>query len=558
MHFSIPYTSEIADETGKFVAFNIHVNGAAHCAVRYSQLAQLNDEIRRQFGSDDLKEFPPKKIKFLKLGAEELEERREKLEKWIQSVSQVQKIVKSSLFQAFFLSAQQEAAQLEAEEVTLDIYLCNGNKETLPVLSTDQSEDILEAFCRKIKLPDKLIYYFGLFLMNVHEDGTEELVRKVQDFESPYISLKDLAGDHRIVLRTWYWDPRYDDDLMENSIAVKLLYVQALHDVELGWFRASKQELKQLSALKAKKSKREYLQLLRSIGHYSFIQMLPCTADFPLANIPGIVSLGPHQLILEVKTKTGETKEFNFQVTRMRCWKVVTCGSRMELSFDYLFSKEKLKWVKIQASQAIFMSVCLQGIVDELLMKRDGTKFKEPSDRVRVTRTLHIKKREVLSTTEMPEMPEIPEMPDTPESSPAAERRENGKSASVAEAEERDDNDDDDDGEKETEETIEGDHMDNDDPESGRRRKERPSRSSSSSERAVSPSHPAQPARKASTGSRSKLKDKAQHLKDKVQSAFHSSTKSSSTDEPKMINLEELTMIQENEVFDKDIGDDDL
>lgn len=49
----------------------------------------------------------------------------------------------------------------------------------------------------------------------------------------------------------------------------------------------------------------------------------------------------------------------------------------MELSFDYLFSKEKLKWVKIQASQAIFMSVCLQGIVDELLMKRDGTKFKE-------------------------------------------------------------------------------------------------------------------------------------------------------------------------------------
>ena len=38
----------------------------------------------------------------------------------------------------------QEAAQQEAEAVTVDIYLPNGNKQSVDVMSTDQTEDVLE------------------------------------------------------------------------------------------------------------------------------------------------------------------------------------------------------------------------------------------------------------------------------------------------------------------------------------------------------------------------------------------------------------------------------
>lgn len=44
----------------------------------------------------------------------------------------------------------------------------------------------------------------------------------------------------------------------------------------------------------------------------------------------------------------------------------------MELSFEYLMSKNCLQWITIASEHAILMSVCLQSMVDELLNQKDG------------------------------------------------------------------------------------------------------------------------------------------------------------------------------------------
>lgn len=46
--------------------------------------------------------------------------------------------------------------------------------------------------------------------------------------------------------------------------------------------------------------------------------------------------------------------------------------SQYELSFEYLVSKDTLRWITISSDQAIFISISLQGVVDELVSKRDG------------------------------------------------------------------------------------------------------------------------------------------------------------------------------------------
>ena len=46
--------------------------------------------------------------------------------------------------------------------------------------------------------------------------------------------------------------------------------------------------------------------------------------------------------------------------------------SQYELSFEYLISKDTLKWITISSDQAIFISISLQGVVDELVSKREG------------------------------------------------------------------------------------------------------------------------------------------------------------------------------------------
>ncbi|CAN7976062.1 unnamed protein product, partial [Ixodes persulcatus] len=83
-----------------------------------------------------------------------------------------------------------------------------------------------------------------------------------------------------------------------------------------------------------------------------------------------------------------QVKEVSFRVTRIRCWRITTAvstflcgdmqqevngeGQRLELSFEYLMSKNKLQWVTVVSSQAILLSVCLQGMVGELLLKKQG------------------------------------------------------------------------------------------------------------------------------------------------------------------------------------------
>lgn len=47
----------------------------------------------------------------------------------------------------------------------------------------------------------------------------------------------------------------------------------------------------------------------------------------------------------------------------------------MELSFEYLMSKNSLQWITISSEQTMLMSVCLQSIVDELLNQKEGTEF---------------------------------------------------------------------------------------------------------------------------------------------------------------------------------------
>jgi hypothetical protein len=40
-------------------------------------------------------------------------------------------------------------------------------------------------------------------------------------------------------------------------------------------------------------------------------------------------------------------------------------------------SKDKLQWITVASEQAILMSVCLQAMVDELLLKKTGVKRKQ-------------------------------------------------------------------------------------------------------------------------------------------------------------------------------------
>ncbi|BES94589.1 Hypothetical protein NTJ_07398 [Nesidiocoris tenuis] len=392
MHFSIPETQECETSGLPYCGFNIHINGEYHCTVRYKQLHNLAEQIRRVSSSNNFPAFPPKKI--WPLSPNQLEERRAQLEKYIQSVGQSYNVPVKELFYAFLLTAQQESTLERVREVDLDVFLMNGYKISVTANSNERSNAVLEKACSQINLPPAYVYYFSLFLLKKEDNGELTIYRKLQDFESPYISQKNIAGNLKIMIRKSYWDPGYDLELMTDRAALNLLYVQTVSDIERGWIQCGRNTSDQLTALQSRGAKYEYLELARTLKFFGYIQFKECVCDYPTPDSKVLISAGQRELNLRIDSPGGEIKERSFKVTRMKCWRITTHNDiietddetvlqrdpQLDLSFEYLIAKDNLQWITITSEQAILMAVCLQSIVDELLIKKSNCGYKQPSD----------------------------------------------------------------------------------------------------------------------------------------------------------------------------------
>ncbi|KAF4529412.1 hypothetical protein B566_EDAN003506 [Ephemera danica] len=274
MHFSIPDTEEFSDNGGSmymasikpsrwngttiWTGYNIHINGTFHCSVRYRQLLSLHEQLRKELGpsaASNLPPFPPKRL--LPLSPSQLEERRAVLEKYIQTVSQDARVASSELFMGFLLSAQVETSKEPSSPVTLDVYLMNDKRITVDINATAPSHQVLMSVCQKLHLPPELLDYFALFLVRREVDGDITVIKKLQNFESPYISLKYMENPHRVVLRKGFWDTGLESALLEDSVALNLLYTQAVADLELGWMLADMETQELLTNLQVQGEKSE-------------------------------------------------------------------------------------------------------------------------------------------------------------------------------------------------------------------------------------------------------------------------------------------------------------
>ncbi|XP_053980964.1 sorting nexin-17 [Hylaeus volcanicus] len=378
MHFSIPDTQEFIDTAGNtYVGYNIHINGLFHCTVRYKQLHNLHEQLTKDLDVP-IQSFPPKK--FFPLTVSQQEERRLALEKYIQSIGQNVVVNDSGVLNAFLLNAQQETIGGLSKNEFVDIFLMNGCKITINISTGDHSGIVLKKVYKHLKLLEQYHLYFALFIVAQDEGNSVYLLRKLQDFESPFITNKHIHTiGSRIVLGKNYWDVGYDLELMNNAVAMNLLYIQAVAEIQRGWILVADELKDHLTTLKNHGKKKEYLDIARTLKYYGYIQFAPCSCDYPQSDSKVLVAIGKNELNLRTLSDEQQSEEM-FKVSRMRCWRITTVQSSLErcnesddfsleLSFEYLIAKNQLQWITITSDQAILMSVCLQAMIDELLLK---------------------------------------------------------------------------------------------------------------------------------------------------------------------------------------------
>jgi len=427
MHFSIPDTAVQTDEKGvNYRSYFVHINGVLHCQLRYRQFHSFHQQLRREFGPH-LPSFPPKKL--FTLNESEIEERRLHLEKYLQLVSQDARVSNSATFNTLLLVAQQETRRETVENINLEIFLMNEHRVTVHIQSVEQTDTVLEKVCMQLSVPEEYHYCFALFLIRRDGDGDITVARKLQDFESPFISQKalslpddgdDESGPLKIVLRKSCWDSSIDDLLLTDPVTLNLLYIQTVADIERGWILTSAETKQQLALMQAKGAKRQYMEVARSLKFYGYMIFRPGICDYPEPHTRATLALGRSCLNMRLYTPSGEIKEVVFKVTRIRCWRIMTSGkplingppgrlcrpdleSKLELSFEYLVAADKLQWITVVSSQAILMSLCLQSMVEELVRVKAGEK--DPSKLTRCSIRKHKNKTKLTQAgVDSPEM----------------------------------------------------------------------------------------------------------------------------------------------------------
>lgn len=105
------------------------------------------------------------------------------------------------------------------------------------------------------------------------------VLRKLQDFESPFITYKNMRTmGTKVILRKGYWDTTYDVELLNDQIALNLLYMQTVAEIHAGWILVIKELQQHLDSLE-KSGNKEEVSLSREIDT-KFLNDLFCVCYY--------------------------------------------------------------------------------------------------------------------------------------------------------------------------------------------------------------------------------------------------------------------------------------
>ncbi|XP_063582536.1 sorting nexin-31 isoform X1 [Pongo abelii] len=310
------------------------------------------------------------------------DERRDQLEQYLQNVTMDPNVLRSDVFTEFLKLAQLNTFNIATKKACLDIFLPNEQSIKIEIITSDTAERVLEVVSYKIGLCRELLGYFGLFLIRFGKEGKLSVVKKLADFELPYVSLGSSEVENcKVGLRKWYMDPSLDSMLMDCSVAVDLLYMQAIQDIEKGWAKPTEAQRQKLEAFQKEDNQTKFLELAREVQHYGYLQLDPCTCDYPEPGSGAVLSVGNNEISCCITLPDSQTQDIVFQMSRVKCWQVTFLGTpldtdgpqttlnqNLELRFQY--SEDSCwQWFVIYTKQAFLLSSCLKKMISEKMVK---------------------------------------------------------------------------------------------------------------------------------------------------------------------------------------------
>lgn len=406
IHITIPETVKIYDSNGNaHDGFKIHINGILHCTLRYSALLNLHDSLRKIFEWIEVIGFPPKKIKFL-MTDKELDERRELLEFYLRTICQNHQTSGHPIVRNFFRESQRDCFVSENSEdidIHVTVYLLDGTKTLIHCSLGEATSVILQRLCEKLLISTQFMKYFGLFIAGKSDVNSYKVVRWLQDFECPLISLHTLNQQSprkplKIILRKCYWDIEIDKELMNDNKTLNLIYIQTCCEIESWknlqnisveasnskWSAPNSDFFNKIRELQDANFQKDLVKACQLQPNYGLLYFENCFSDYPRPKTEVRLAFGNRNLqILYKIPETNSFVETAFRVNRIRCWKLLSKDDDgvPRLSIEYLVARDHLEWITFYSEQSILLSLCLQSMVNEIVQSRNVAEVPKQSSR---------------------------------------------------------------------------------------------------------------------------------------------------------------------------------
>ncbi|NWQ64684.1 SNX31 protein, partial [Neopipo cinnamomea] len=200
------------------------------------------------------------------------------------------------------------------------------------------------------------------------------VVKKVANFELPYLSLQSMKELHcKLEIRKWYDDPSLDILLMDCRSSLNLLYTQAIQEVERNWVKLTEEQMKELEFLQ--KNANKFLEQIRDMQFYGYIQPDPCICDYPEEGCSADIYVDNGKINFCITLPTNQIKEVSFKINRLRSWEVTFHGATkdgkentLKLRFEYNDSGTR-QWIILYTKQPFVLSSCWKKMASEQTMK---------------------------------------------------------------------------------------------------------------------------------------------------------------------------------------------
>ncbi|XP_029179527.2 sorting nexin-27-like [Acropora millepora] len=368
---SIPETSQVNFDGETYVVYNIYIEEKHICSRRYKEFANLHNKLKKEFREFQFPKFPGKWP--FHLSDQQLENRRKTLESYLEKVVSVRVIGESNFMDEFLKSSDNHITDGDEEDgsikVELRVSLPDDSVTTVAVLKSERTDVVFEALVGKLNLGQENWSNFALF--EIMEDGFERKLEKNEFPHTVYIRSYSALSSTSLALRKWNFTLAREAEMVNDEIALNLLYSQAVSEVRRRKLLPGK-KVQQLRELQSMNKKKEYLDVARALEGYGTEVFPHCACD---ARKSGhvIVSISIESFRLQACSDQGERQdqEHTFNWEELSQWEADQ--EAMAFCFEYTKEGKKPRWVKVYSEYFFYMNACVDRIIQEIEWnKRDG------------------------------------------------------------------------------------------------------------------------------------------------------------------------------------------